>query len=540
MQAKDVDYDFTKRSTVYWITILIWILSTSLLTVLPLVRAFETYDFLNAWIITLLIVNACFSSYFWLSGFKDIIYFWTYHFIKRPELRGEKQILQIPLPKKWRPKVLLLYTTCNDFIPGALAQSMQQTYSNCQTVILDDSQDVHYRRQIDRFKHKHHGVKVIRRQHHVGFKAGNLNHFLLHYHDYDYFVLLDSDELIPHDFVIKALHYFVFNPKMGILQCIHTSDRNQNYFMSLFSRGSNSFWGVYNTVKMKYGFLSLLGHGAMVSRKDYEKVNGFPLVVAEDLCFSVESRLQNFQIGFSNLIVCREEFPIDYIAFKKRQSKWTAGNWEFIRKYTRRIFLSHRIHWYEKLDLLIFVYSLSIYALLYGSVIICSIILPYLQVGYIYSLWMWIPMLWCYFAQTINDAFMQLKLGYPLRKLPMYMVNTMVLYGSMYWTTVKVTFSTIMGHPAKFVVTPKTDANYSWRNVIHYNWPEFVFGLVTSLAAILFSGSYWILMTFLPGMFGGYLTLFSNHQDDHNHRVVKLIRHNNYEGQHGRKVTTLK
>jgi hypothetical protein len=39
------------------------------------------------------------------------------------------------------PKVLILYGTKNDFCANKLLKSMQQTYSNFETFILDDSSE---------------------------------------------------------------------------------------------------------------------------------------------------------------------------------------------------------------------------------------------------------------------------------------------------------------------------------------------------------------------------------------------------------------
>ena len=92
--------------------------------------------------------------------------------------------------------------------------------------------------------------------------------------------------------------------------------------------------------------MSLLGHGAMVSRECYEAAGGFPHVVAEDLCFSIEARTKGFYVAFAENIRSQEEYPVDYLAFKKRHSKWTQGNMEFIKTYTKRI-LHSNMHWYE-------------------------------------------------------------------------------------------------------------------------------------------------------------------------------------------------
>ena len=110
-----------------------------------------------------------------------------------------------------KPRVLLLYCTCNDFNAEALETCMRQRYEHFHTVILDDSKDEEYKRKIDEFAQTH-DVTVVRRENRVGFKAGNLNNYLQGRTDYDYFVVLDSDERIPENYITEV-HKLLNSPK---------------------------------------------------------------------------------------------------------------------------------------------------------------------------------------------------------------------------------------------------------------------------------------------------------------------------------------
>ncbi|MFC4760814.1 glycosyltransferase [Fructobacillus durionis] len=155
---------------------------------------------------------------------------------------------------KEQPKVALIYVTCNDFIPDALDTCMNQTYPNTHTYILDDSTDFTYQQKIDAFREKHEKTDVIRRSKHLGFKAGNINHFLKKYDNWDYFVLLDSDEIIPNNFIEESIMFFMEDEKLGILQGNHVSTRNENRFMKRFFRGVDAHWATYQSEKELYGF----------------------------------------------------------------------------------------------------------------------------------------------------------------------------------------------------------------------------------------------------------------------------------------------
>ena len=286
----------------------------------------------------LLIFNAIFISYFWLNGLKDFIYVIWYYINKNRLMMRYEEILKVDTNNA-NDRVILIYCTCNDFDENSLLKSMKQDYKNFKTVILDDSNDENYKKLIDEFSAKNN-VEVVRRDNRIGFKAGNINNYLMKEevkNSYDYVVILDSDEILPTNYIKQALKYFYKYDNIGIVQANHISTRNRNFFMRTFHIGVNSHWPTYQTMKHFYGFSTMLGHGAMIKRDCYLKAGGFPNLVAEDLCLSIEARDKDYFVAFAPNIICEEEYPIDYVAFKKRHSKWTQGNLEFIKKYTKKI-----------------------------------------------------------------------------------------------------------------------------------------------------------------------------------------------------------
>lgn len=204
----------------------------------------------------LLIINQLFVALFFLFGITNIVIAIRYAMIKDKVKESELAVLAKEIPADWHPKVELLYTTYNDFIPYALAQCLDQTYDNTQGVILDNSTDPKYIKMIDDFVIAHPNVKLVRDSHNKHAKAGNLNHYLCNgTHDYDYFVILDSDELLENRFVEKCLKMFYYND-IGILQCNHISGQNSNSFMGTFSSFGHFFFGQYKTL---YEALKVVG-----------------------------------------------------------------------------------------------------------------------------------------------------------------------------------------------------------------------------------------------------------------------------------------
>ena len=76
---------------------------------------------------------------------------------------------------------------------------------------------------------------MVRRESRAGFKAGNLNNYLKGRTDYDYFVVLDSDEVIPPSFLRRAYAYFAADKKFGAVQARHVATAGKNVFQRLLA-----------------------------------------------------------------------------------------------------------------------------------------------------------------------------------------------------------------------------------------------------------------------------------------------------------------
>jgi cellulose synthase/poly-beta-1,6-N-acetylglucosamine synthase-like glycosyltransferase len=416
---------------------------------------------------TLVIASTLFIAYFWLNGTKDIVYTLHYHLWTR------WRPSTVPVHHRTHsPRVVMVYCTFNDFSADSLARSAVQDYDNYEVVILDDSTKAEYRDEIDRFAAEHK-MTVVRRADRDGFKAGNLNNYLRR-GNYEYFVILDSDEVTPPNFINRCLDYFDHYGNVGIVQANHIATRNRNHFMELFAIGVDSHWIAYQSVKDRHGFLSLLGHGAMLSRACYETAGGFPMVVAEDLCMSIAARDAGFVTAFAPDIICEEEYPVDYLSFRKRHSKWTQGNMEFIKKFTGTI-LRSRMAWFEKLDIVLFTYSLPLTALFSLFVAIHVILLPLMGHNPEFPLWMLIPTVVFLVAPMLNDLIFHVG-RISSRRLGRYTLHGILLYGSMMFVSLKTSIKSMFGKSV-FHVTPKGDNRISFREAVGANRGELLFGI---------------------------------------------------------------
>lgn len=493
-----------KKNSLYVFMLICWTV-LGIFFIPAFLREYQFSD--STFINVLLTLNGVFIMYFWLNGTKDVTYVIWYYFNRRKLTAYSREVQKCKTPQN--KAVTLVYCTCNDFNGEALEKCMHQTYPGCHFAILDDSRQPEYIADIDAFQNAHPDVEVVRRSDHTGFKAGNLNNYLLNRDDYDYFVILDSDEVIPDDYVENVLKYFVYYSNVGIVQCSHKAINNINRFMKLFHIGVDSHWPTYQTVKHYNGFMSLLGHGAMVSKECYRKVGKVPHVVAEDLCFSIEARNQGYYVAFAPDIVCGEEYPIDYIAFKKRHNKWTQGNMEFIKAYTGKI-LKSRMHWFEKLDIFLFTYNLPLTAFFSLYIIINVALLPALGYELHYPTWLVLPTIVFFFAPMANDFITYIgKISTP--RLMSYMFNTFVLYGSMLYVSLKASLLGMFGRKAVFLVTPKTTNRITLLEAVRQNHDELMFAFVLTCVSEYFHHSFLpVALIVVPSVLSIYLTMYSN------------------------------
>ncbi|WP_051122405.1 glycosyltransferase [Mesomycoplasma moatsii] len=338
----------------------------------------------------------------------------------------------------------MLYTTCNDFDQQSLIKSAQQNYENYDVYILDDSYDKKYIKQIDEFVKKYKDkFKLIRRENREGFKAGNINNFLKNYDlEYDYFVLLDSDEIIPNNFISETLKYFV-DEKIGIVQANHKGTRGQNLFDSIGELGIYPAWTAFIKVKNEYGVVTLNGHGAIISRKCYEDTNGFPPLVAEDLAFTINLMNKGYRVLFAEDVICEEVFPIDYLAFKKRSIKWTQGNIQFFKVMWLKM-LKLNISFFKKIDLWLSTTSLSLSVFSIFVVIINFSILYPLGFKYSHLYILLVFMIVFLITPFIND-FIFLVNKIKFWKLLSYILFCLMLYTSMIVCSIKTLILTLLG-----------------------------------------------------------------------------------------------
>lgn len=280
-----------KKPTLYIIIICLW---TCCLAVLGfaftrLLTGLNDYSAVKkAFVIALLTINTIVLAVLWFGSIKDFVFSLSYAVLRKKLNDKYADIKEVRIDPQNAPRVLLLYCTRNDFNATALSACRRQDYPNFNTVILDDSNKFEYIKEINKFYVQHANVEIVRRKNKKGYKAGNLNNYLAGRTDYDYFVVLDSDKVIPPDYIRRILKYFAYNKNCDAVQAKHKAKKGENVFQRLMGLWVGSNGETVQVIKNFYGANALIGHSMTISRDCYEKTGGFPLVVAEDISFAVE------------------------------------------------------------------------------------------------------------------------------------------------------------------------------------------------------------------------------------------------------------
>jgi membrane glycosyltransferase len=239
-----------------------------------------------------------------------------------------------PLPRldalARKPRVAVLYTTMNDVVPDCV-DAIRQTYP-VDVYMLDDSSDP-YRRAIVDDLARRHGFRILRRPERKGFKAGAINNWLgQHGAEYDYFVLLDADSILPPDWVGEALKYAEHpeNADLAIFQGlinIWNTDKPFPRALAATTLLGQDEWE--RRVSGYVGAVFCYGHNVMLRTKPVLEIGGFVEdYVSEDFATAVKLASAGHGSVFVPLHTW-EAMPENVRGFVKRQTKWTRGSMEF-------------------------------------------------------------------------------------------------------------------------------------------------------------------------------------------------------------------
>ena len=191
------------------------------------------------------------------------------------------------------PAVAVLYCTCDDLNSQAL-RHLGQDYPNLRIFILDDSRRQEHRAVIDSL-----GITVVRRAHHGGGKAGNLNNWLMLYGDqFPYFIILDADSILAPDFARKMIAYAEHpaNSDVAIFESMVVPWNIEESFARHQAVLARCLRGLQTRVANRFHCGFSAGHNNLIRTGAVRMVGGFTEnYVAEDYATSIRLLNQNWR-----------------------------------------------------------------------------------------------------------------------------------------------------------------------------------------------------------------------------------------------------
>lgn len=317
-----------------------------------------------------------FINFAWLYGLYNI---GVVLFALKVRFFSKKEEALPPIAVADAPAVAILYTTCNDFLEESVVSCVEQDYPNYRVYLLDDSSNESYKAQVDEFASRYPDlVEVVRRPDRKAFKAGNMNHGLsVVATEEPYFAIADADEILPPDFLSKLVPVMEADESCGFVQANHRANPNtKSRLAKQLGIGIDIHWEWYQPLRNEYGFVMFLGHGALLRRKCWEEIGGFPDIVSEDLGFAIEARELGYRGKFVEDVICYEDFPDSVRAFRIRHMKWTRGTSEFLSKKMRWLLAAKQISWAEKFDVLFPTLNLPLTLVYFLFMLNANLILP--------------------------------------------------------------------------------------------------------------------------------------------------------------------
>ncbi len=250
------------------------------------------------------------------------------------------------------PKVAILYPCMNDFQEHAVDSYLCQSYQNYHIFILDDSTVPEEKEKVDDYVKSHsQKITLIRRKDRSHFKAGNLNNAIRQLDsDYKYFAIMDADEIISCDFTKETVAILEANSKVGFVQTCHDL-YGKTVFGQMAGEGIDPHFKYFLPARNRFGFVYLYGHGVMVRTQACLDVGGIPEIVSEDVALATRMRIKGYHGIYADDIVCQEEVPPTYEAWRKRNGKFVRGTLEFFTKEFPDFIRAKNISLTEKIDL---------------------------------------------------------------------------------------------------------------------------------------------------------------------------------------------
>ena len=261
--------------------------------------------------------------------------------------------------------------------------------------VLDDSSDDTQQlidSVVERLQARGVDVKVIRRDHREGYKAGALAHGLETAKG-TYVAVFDADFVPPGDFLRKAIPLLEASPDLACLQgrWSHTN-RNESWLTEVQAMGIDGHFAIEQGARAWNGLLMNFNGTAGVWRAAAihdPKVGGWSGdTLTEDLDLSYRAQLAGWRLDYCLDLACPAELPGTVTALKSQQRRWATGSIQVAWKLLPRIWRAP-LSMGQKIEATLHLthYSVTVWMLLLA--IVARPMLLVFTDGRLFNQWFW-------------------------------------------------------------------------------------------------------------------------------------------------------
>ncbi|MCD6414657.1 MAG: glycosyltransferase [Candidatus Diapherotrites archaeon] len=271
-----------------------------------------------------------------------------------------------PAPKLKRgecPFVTVQIPVFNDPVVGDCIKAclnMDYPKDRFEIMVADDSTDPEVSKIVDNYAERYGRVKVIRRNHREGFKAGALNN-AMNGSDGDILLLFDSDFVPPRDFLRRVVSHFE-DPEVGVVQGRWKFLNIDENFISVFASLSLLVYQrLIYPIKNWVGVPLLSGSAVAIRRKAMEDAGGWtPNIKSEDTELGLRILCTGYRIIFDPDLFATCQVPFSAMTLVKQQMRWTYGTLEAFSMRFKDILKTPALSPFQKTFLLFIAFMLFI------------------------------------------------------------------------------------------------------------------------------------------------------------------------------------
>ncbi|MEW6685154.1 MAG: glycosyltransferase family 2 protein [Candidatus Edwardsbacteria bacterium] len=354
------------------------------------------------------------------------------------------------------PRVALLYLTKDDASYEILAHLDKQVYSNYEVYVLDDSEIEDSHNVLFQFPYK-----IVRRKDKSGYKAGNLNYWIENFaHEFEYFVVLDSDSAIPPNYIAEMLKFAEHqeNREVAIFQSRLCADQSRNLlskYQTLVLKIQQVF---FERIGNRMSTMENWGHNILVRVPAIRDNGGFnPNFVGEDIATTFDLWEKGWSCHFVD-VPSWEGVPSTLESFTKKTVRTTLSNAQLILNGKWSISVFHKMFLFMSIYPFILL-GLSLPFLL-KAVLSFPISIGAFSNNTLIVLWenysTVFLFIWGYFGFfIIFDLPLFIRAGLNIKEIAFVKITGLALSLHLLWPIIKGLVEVLLQKRLKFTVTPK-------------------------------------------------------------------------------------